>query len=157
MANVHLTETKIDRDKLFERVVEQINKTMKETVHVVEGAPQASLLQSDGSYKTKPVFGEQELFFKDIRIGKSGKIIFSFTPVDDMPWVQCEWDAVKLDAAVPLFGGVFAEKLGLEGEHLPSLVTEFLTKTEQLIISEAEEEKRSTAEVYANNEKFGRF
>ncbi|WP_456868389.1 hypothetical protein [Galbibacter sp. BG1] len=157
MANVHLTETKIDRDKLFERVVEQINESMKDTVHVVEGAPQASLLQSDGTYKTKPVFGDQELFFKDVRVGKSGKIIFSFTPVDDMPWKQCEWDAVKLDQAVPLFGGVFAEKLNLEGEHLPTLVTDFIEKTEQMIISEAEAEKRNAAEAYANNEKFGRF
>ena len=87
MANVHLTDTPIDRDKLFERVLDTLNAALKDTVHTVEGAPQAQVLLKNGQYRTKPVFGDQELFFKDVRIGKSGKILFSFTAVDD---VDCE-------------------------------------------------------------------
>lgn len=159
MTNIHLTDTPIDRDKLFERVLETLNAALKDTLHAVEGAPQASILMPDDTYKTKPVFGGQELFFKDVRVGKSGKIIFSFTPVDDMPWKQCEWDAAKLDQAVPLFGGALCEKLGYTNliENLPDLLKTFIQDTEAKMIEEIELEKLSAAEVLGKNPKFGRF
>ncbi|WLR90888.1 hypothetical protein [Shinella zoogloeoides] len=157
MTNIHLTETPIDRDKLFERVLETLNTALKETVHTVEGAPQASVLMKNDQYRTKPVFGDQELFFKDVRIGKSGKIIFSFTAVDDVEWKQCEWDSAQLDKAVPLFGVTMAEKLRYAGEHLPTLVDLLIKDTENQMLAEIEQEKVAAAEVHANNPKFGRF
>lgn len=157
MSNVHLKESTIDKDKLFEIVLGKINSALKETLHIVEGAPQASLLMPDDTYKTKPVFGGQELFFKDARVGKSGKVIFAFTPADDMPWKQCEWDAVKLDQAIPLFGGVFAEKLNLEGEHFPTLLHTMIDNTEKAVMEQIELDKVIAEQAYANNPKFGRF
>lgn len=151
------TQTMIDRDKLHERVLEEINAKLKGTLHVVEGAPQASVKLADGTYRTKPVFGDQELFFKEVYIGKSGKILFVFTPADDMPWVQCEWDAVKLDQAIPLFGGVLADKFGYDGENAPEIVHRFVEDVRAQMIDEIELEKITAAETHAANPKFGMF
>jgi len=159
MSNIHMTDTQLDKDKLYERVIDTINTALKGAVFTVEGAPQASVLLPDDTYRTKPVFGDQELFFKDVRVGKSGKILFSFTPVDDAPWKQCEWDAAHLDQAIPLFASNACEKLGYANliEKLPDLITTFIADTEKAMLDEIELEKVTAAEMHKDNPKFGRF
>lgn len=160
MTNVHLTETKkIDKELVFKRVVDDLNRALKDSVHVVEGAPQATVMRDDDTYRKTAVHGSQELLFKDVRVGKSGKIIFSFTAVDAMPWKWCEWNAAELDQAVPLFAAGLAETLKYPEtmDDLSVLLKQIIADTEAKIITEEEEAVQHAAVAYSHNPKFGAF
>lgn len=159
MTNVHLQESEVDKEKLFEEVVETLTKALRDTTHEIEGAPMVQIMREDGEYRNLAIHAPQELFFKDVRVGKSGKIIFSFTAVDDVPWKWCEFDAAKLDKAVPLFGGQLREKLGYDGmtESLPAVLQHFIQETEKTMLKREEEAKVEAATAYVNNSKFGLF
>lgn len=57
----------------------------------------ATVLMKDGSYKKGPVHGGTEFFWKGIRQGKRGDLIFSFEPADPQPWKAIELNSEEVN------------------------------------------------------------
>jgi hypothetical protein len=66
--------------------------------------------KADGTYRTVPYEGTEEFAFCDLRMGKRGKMIFAFRPIDPM-YEQIELDEEKVFIAVPAFEAFIAKAI----------------------------------------------
>lgn len=158
MAKKELTP---ERTRILTAVGERIMTLMNGTIHTIEGIPTATVKYPDGHpsapYRKLDLMPDQELQLGDVRVGKSGKIIFTFTPCDKRDWEAAEFDAKALDVALPLFGAELGQKIGSTAEAVPVLVDELVIEIEETERRAREEAAREAASLYENNPNYGRF
>ena len=145
----------------LEEAGKRICKEMSGSVHSVEGIPMATLRYPESGngprFKKKELMAGQELELTETYVGKSGKLIFCFSPCDKRDWEAVELDAKTLDTVLPLFGGELAGKMQSDSEAFPVLLEELIVEIEILDKERKEAEEVAKQVAYDNHPNFGRF
>lgn len=127
----------------------------------------AQARKPDGNFRTVPLEGSEEFTFSGLRMGKRGKLIFEFNPVDPT-YTRYEFDEEKVFVAVPALEEWMLKALGMEtevfdrpGEAWAAGSSRFRANFRRAKVVEekkAEEEKlQKDADRMANNPLFGMF
>lgn len=114
----------------------------------------------NGTYKTKPLNGDEEFILDSMRVGARKQIIFVMKPTDARPYDFAEFDErVAFDAfqtfeeQTPLQDRVLGW-LGKDGVSWKQAKEDFIVET--LAAREAERSREETGK-YADNEAWGMF
>ena len=64
-------------------------------IFITKGPTTAQAKKPDATYRTVPLIGTEEFVFAGLRMGKRGKLIFEFRPIDPT-YMLFEWDEDKV-------------------------------------------------------------
>jgi len=134
----------------------------------LKGPIRTSVLYDDGTYKTKPVEGDEELILTGIREGARGQFILEFKPFEKKPFKQVE---ISKEAQFDLLPGLeffLVTALGFRGtgddiqSHIPlptwkQAVKQYTATVEADEQIEAEQEAIQAVEHYKDNPMWGMF
>lgn len=125
------------------------------------GTPMATQKFADGTFKNKPVELGQEFFMNETYVGKSGKLIFMFRPVDSREYEHIEVDERQVLNIFPTIGAMAVGALGWAASKTDMLMSDIVSvlydsmekaEKEQKVAEKAQQETK-----YADVPNFGRF
>lgn len=118
-----------------------------------------TIRQKDGAYRKAKFSGEDEFFFKGVRMGKRDGVIFEFTPVDARPFEQMEMTEREVFKNLPGFEGYIVSSMGLDASSASfALAKAELVRRQRVAKKQSETRAALTeAERYADNPLYGAF
>lgn len=149
-----------DIKRLTEKAIERVVQHMEDDVFEIEGTPMLTIKLSDDTYRKKPAIGGMELVFKSAYIGKSGKVIFCFDPVDEeQNYKGIEFNGTELDRDLPMFGPQMADAFAVENsvEAVNNVMAVIMNKIQWEEQAAALEAEKALEVAYVDNPLFGRF
>jgi hypothetical protein len=117
----------------------------------------AQAKKQDGTYRTVPLAGTEEFVFAGLHMGKRGKMIFQFRPIDPL-YALYEFDETKVFEAVPaleaqIVGAInpkLKDPFDLPGEAYAAARSGFCAAFRRRVV---EEKKMAEVELIKDNEK----
>lgn len=144
-------------------LLEALNTIDKEVVFSPPGPIQMSALLVAGGYKTAPITGDTEMTFSGVRMGKRGKLIFEFAPVEPGEFKQLEMDEAKVFDTFPALeelakraiGG--ADSMASFSALTGAFMADLRRKREREAVKAKQEAERSEQEHYSDHPDWGLF
>jgi hypothetical protein len=137
----------------------------KQKILTLIAPTQMQALNQSGEYKTIPITATDEMTFSNARMGKRGKIIFAFEPVEPGDHKQLELDEARV-AAVRDFESMAKRALGASEEQIATrsfseLAGAYMKSVKKHIEAEKqhaiEAEKRKQMEMHSKDPNWGLF
>jgi hypothetical protein len=141
-------------EPLYEAINAWIQASCKDALYTLSAPMKATTMQLDGSYKVKPLVGNEEFFLRRVRGGKRDEFIFEFEPAADAPYKHVEMNNRIANETFPGFGAQIATGIGYPDLSLEKAAKAFMKELKEKAEAEVEAHNKGT---YEDNAQWGMF